>query len=410
MREDLLLTDSMQGKTKLIIGLIVGATIIFAISTQLDFNSETQLEEPIKPEPQPSPESVTAPPAVHPEPVPLETGPVPQETGSDPPHPEQPEIVGPGPSQRATAGPPGTDGRPSSSRTFEVIRSVHEQVDLLGPDAIDQGRDWLDSEDDLTRAAGALALAYSGALESETLARIAEDPEWSVPFLTLENLRGNGFSNEADQLEKVLLERRPELGQLLDAQAGQAFAFGGGEAAIDFARRHFDREEVQALAEAFSNDGTLPYEARMKALWELRKEIPVAEYRPLLESLRNTAPEEESAEWNQAMDRLRARWTGPDPVLDQPPVLHPDTLHQAFARDHERMLTDFYLFTDHTLTHPDGRVAQGTADLLTDYLIEFDQRPWNEEENLMRQRLVQMIEVLREQETEVSVEGPPVQP
>lgn len=313
----------------------------------------------------------------------------------------------PAPSRSQRPDPPFRDA-PPQSRSYEVIRAVDAEEARLGPMLGEQSREWLASDDDLSRAAGAIGLARAGELTEEDIAQVAGDSELSVPFLTLEALEAGGDSEEAALLRSQIEARGIGADDLIAAQAEQAFSYGGGEAVIDYAREEFSPEEVEQLADAFSTDTTLPYEARMKAAWEKRKAVPVAEYREYLAELESSEEAAASEEWNRAIERLDERWTGPDPVLDKAPVLDELTVHQAFGQEYERMLTDFRFELDYVLSHEEGKVGAGTADVLQEYLTEFNERPWSEAENVARERLAAQLEEIRGQETDASsIDSPP---
>lgn len=331
--------------------------------------------------------------------------------GSLPPGAVPTEISGPAavePPRREEDRTPPPIGAPIMSRSYEVSRAVDAEAARLGPMLAERGREWLGSEEDLTRAAGAIALAKAGALTEEDVATIANDSEWSVPFLTLEALETGGSSDEAAMLRSQIAARGPSAADLVVAQENQAFSFGGGEAVIDYARDAFDPEEAELIAETFSEDATLPYEARMKAAWEKRKAVPVSEYRDYLTGLKTEGESADASEWNEGLDRLEERWTGPDPVLNEAPVLDELTVHQAFGQENERMLTDFRFELDYVLSHEEGQIGIGTADVLQEYLVEFDQRPWSEAENSALRQLALQVEELRLEETNVqSIDSPP---
>lgn len=306
------------------------------------------------------------------------------------------------PPNREMPRPTGPDGQPYKSRSFEVLQAVEAEQARLGPQFMGEARKWLESDDDLTRAAGAIGLAQAGALSEEEIRQIAGDSELSVPFLTLEAMQAQGPSENAINLENQLVNLAPTASDLILAQSeSQAFSFGGGEAVIDFARENMRPEDVDSIADAFSADETLPYEARMKAAWEKRKSMPLNDYRDYLDDLKSEIDSAEASEWNEGIDRLQERWKGPVSYHESEILMDKYVVDQSLSRDFDRMLTDFRMELDFVLTNEDGKIGKGTADALTEYVASFEERPWTQAENNSLQRIAQKIEEIRVREVEV---------
>ncbi len=206
--------------------------------------------------------------------------------------------------------PPIADGDPAlatmaAERDFSALvwASLEESDEVLAM----VGFSYLESEEPAKRALGGVMLFFADAFDDDSLGKIVNDEDLSVPLTVFDWVRDFGEGDDADQFRDAMRTRDTSASALFDFAATSASTFGGGRSALDLWLSCFDEENpVPAgdLAKLVSAP-EVSYDVREQALFKLLEPETRSAGLAALETFASAIPEDSQDLRGQIARKLR---------------------------------------------------------------------------------------------------------
>lgn len=292
---------------------------------------------------------------------------------------------------------PAPDG-PPSSMVAQLRRLVGQARGQIGPEAERMAVQLLAADSPILRVAGAAILSEFDRLGDEALAKIAEDPDLSVPLDVLGWLNDTGRQSHSLALYRALERRGVSSSDLLDLVTSGELTAAGSRMALDLVHGDLGPDEAAGLYEQIGTNSAQEYSVRMKAVLLLRDTMEFVDYREQVNAMRDAAAPGEAL-WTEGMSRLATRLVGPVQVHEAPPALTPENVDMMLAREYPTMLEDLALYVEYLANREGMYVGSGAADRLDARIREIEDSPRSEEEQHSLVRLRSLVGYLRSVES-----------
>lgn len=184
---------------------------------------------------------------------------------------------------------------------------VRRLRDAEGADPEALGRRMLAFDDPTLRALGGVLLVDAEALDADTAAAVAADPNPFVPLIVAErelDYRGPGA---AAPLLEALRARRLSEAALREAAESPEGMQGGGRTALALMLEARDGDGRAELCLEAARNAALPYDVRMDAVFRLAEALPETEALARVEDLLAEAGDPSEDLWAEALLRTSER-------------------------------------------------------------------------------------------------------
>jgi len=304
------------------------------------------------------------------------------------------------------------DGRPATASPHDstIQGLAHDIATASGPEAAEHARSLILAGQEGVGVVGAALLADlpEWAWDEALYDAVANHTDMAVPLFALQALRDAGRDSEADNLQSRLLTRMGDGADWLALVQNHAIPGTALRALVSLSRTLPDAEQRADLMSAVAAMESADYGARMRALLELRENMPFEEFRTLVRQEAGNDATGAPDIWQMGVERLASRLEGPAEVHTGPTVLAVSDVQVMVAQEYPAMYEDLALHLEMLTGSGTALFGTGVQTALEDLVKNAASHPISDDE----MRAVRRIELLVEQivETDITNLVPPPPP